>query len=107
MPNGGTAPRRIWGVPPYRRQRHSSARLVREPAAVLCRGKKFRQRGVDRIRLLAGDGVTGARNDQQTRRRCGALEKDAAVEAGLVLVADNDEKRRREFLQVRFHVPQS
>src|SRR3974390_711084 len=100
MPNGGTALSRISSVPSYRRRRRPSGLLMREPAAVLGRGEKLRQRGIEHIRLLGGDGMTGARNDQQARRRSGALEKDAAVEAGFVLVADDDQKRHREILQV-------
>src|SRR5215831_962076 len=97
----------IWGVPPYRRRRRSLARLVREPAAILRRRKQFGQRGVDRIRFLAGDGMTGARNDQQARGRRSALEKETAIKAGLILIPDNDQKRHRKSLQVCFHVPQS
>src|SRR5207248_11634976 len=106
MPSGGTAPRTISGVPPYRRRRRASVPLMREPAAVLSGCKKLRQRRIECVRLLRGDGMTGAWNDQQAGGRRGTLEKDAAVETALVLVADDDQQRHRKFLQIRFHVPQ-
>src|SRR5271154_5527390 len=102
MPRGGTAPRRTVAYSPaHWRERSSRRRLVREPAAGLSGGKQLGERGVDGGRLLGGDGVTRARDHQQPRSRRRALEKDAAVKAGFVLVADDDQERHRKSLQVR------
>ena len=48
----------------------------------------------------------GARDDQQPGGRHGALQEHAAVDARLVLVADDHQQRHREFLQSGFHLPQ-
>src|SRR5690349_3832736 len=66
---------------------NSSARLVREPCAGLGGGKQIGERRIERRRLLAGDGVTGARDHQQRGRRRGTLHEQAAVETKLILVA--------------------
>ena len=64
---------------------------MRQPAAGFGRGNQFGHRGVERGRFLAGNGVAGARNDAQPGGRHGAAQKDAAVDAPLVLVADQNQ----------------
>ena len=81
-------------------------RLVGEPAAAFGRGEQLGERGVEGGRLLGGDVVTGARDDEQRGRRHSALEKNAAVEAKVVLVADDDQQRDLEALEIRLHLPQ-
>ena len=56
------------------------------------RGKEVRQRGIECSRLFSRYVVSGTWNHQQARRRRGTLEIDAAVDAGLVFIADNDEQ---------------
>ena len=71
-----------------------------EPSAGLGGGKKVRKRGVYRRRLLAGNRMPRARNDQQAGRRHCALEKDRSVETGVIFIADDDQQRDREALQI-------
>src|SRR5664279_5386137 len=80
--------------------------FVRQPAPGFVGRDKFGERGVELGRLLAGDGVAGTRDHVESRRRHDPLEKHAGVETPVVLVADDDEQRRRESLQVGVHVPQ-
>src|SRR4249919_1691575 len=80
--------------------------FVREPAARLSVGKQFGQRRIEFFRFLARERVTGARNDHQTGGRHRAAQENAGVDAPVILVADNNEQRHGESLQIRFHVPQ-
>ena len=66
---------------------------MREPAAGLGGREQFRQRSINGGRLLAGDGVTGTRDHQQSSRRHRAFEKQTSLETRVVFIADNDEKR--------------
>src|SRR5690606_30862854 len=70
--------------------------LVREPGAALGGSEEGGEGGVDRCRLLGGDRVAGARQDEQAGSRHRALEEQAAGETGMILVADDDEQGRRE-----------
>src|SRR5205814_5961786 len=99
-PDNGMAPRSLARARVYQGSRRSSARLMRKPAAAFGGSKQLPQSGIERIGLFAGDGMAGARNDQQARCRHGALEKHAAIETGFVLVTNNDQERQRKFLQI-------
>jgi len=68
--------------------------------------EQISERSVKGRRLLTGDGVARARDDQEAGGRHGPLEEDAGIEAPVVLVADDDQQRHRELLQGRFHLPQ-
>src|SRR5512144_658526 len=84
----------------------SSRRLVREPTARLRCREQLGERGIDRRRLLAVDGVARTRHHQKGRRRHRALEEDAAVETEIVLIADDHQERHRELPEFGFHLPQ-
>src|SRR6185369_7033973 len=80
--------------------------LVREPAARFRGRKQIRQCRVEHRRLFRRNIVARARNHQETRRRRRALEKHAAVDAGFIFVADNDQQRHGKLLQHSLHLPQ-
>src|SRR6185437_15004843 len=80
--------------------------FMHQPAARFGRHDQFSDRGIERGRFLARNGVTGARNHNEAGGRHRALEKHAAVETPVVFVADQNQKRHRELLQIGFHVPQ-
>src|SRR5262249_53784126 len=84
----------------------SSGGFMREPAARLRGGKEFGERRVHHRRLLAVDSVARTRHHQKRRGRSGALDEYAAVETRFVLVADDDQQRHRELLELALHLPQ-
>ena len=63
---------------------------MREPTPRLDRGEEIDEGCVDGGGFLAGDRMAGARDHAQRRLRRPAFQEQAAVEAGLVLVADDD-----------------
>src|SRR5580704_18171774 len=79
---------------------------MREPAPAFGGCEQIGERSIDGCRLLTVDVVPRARNDGERGRWRRALEKDTAIDARFVLVADYDEQRHRKSLEVRFHVPQ-
>src|ERR1035437_1788335 len=80
--------------------------FMRQPAAGFGRGEQIGERGVERGRLFRLNVVARARDHQQAGGRRGALEEHAAVDARLVLVADDHQKRHREALEPILHLPQ-
>src|SRR5258708_10220514 len=79
--------------------------LVVEPAAGLRCEKQFRQRGIERGRLFAGDVVAGAGNYQQSRGRRCAFQKKAAFKTWLVFIPNDHKQGRGEVFQVGLHFP--
>src|SRR5450755_1471444 len=80
--------------------------FMRQPAAGFGCGEQIGKRGVERTRLLGRNVVTGARDHQEAGGRRRALEEHAAVDARLILVADDHQKWHREFFQASLHLPQ-
>src|SRR6185437_1973205 len=78
--------------------------FVREPTAGFGRGEQFGERRVELRRLLRGNVVPGARDHQQPGGRRDALEEYAALNAWLVLIADDHQQRHREFPQPILHL---
>src|SRR5215471_5623585 len=81
-------------------------RLVCKPPAGFRRSKKLGQRRIECARLFGGNVMPAAWDHQEPGGRHGTLEKNAAIDAGLVFVPDDDEQRHGKFLQVGFHLPQ-
>ena len=79
---------------------------MRQPAASFSRGKQIGERGVERSRLFRLNVVARAWDHQQTGGGHGALEEHAAVDARLILVADDHQQRHREALEAVLHLPQ-
>jgi hypothetical protein len=80
--------------------------FVREPAAGFSRRKQIGERRVERGGFFRRNIVAGTRDNEQPGCRCHAFEIDAAVNAGFIFIADDDEQRNGEFLQRRLHLPQ-
>src|SRR5262249_20781705 len=68
-------------------------RFVSKPSAGFRRGEKLGQGCIEGARLFRGNIVTAARNHQQPGGRHDALEKNTAIDAGLVFIANNDKER--------------
>ena len=79
---------------------------MREPAASFRSREQVRQRRIEHGRFFRRHVVARPRDHQKACRQRRPLEIDAAVDAGLVLVADNDQQRHGKFLQRRLHLPQ-
>src|SRR5450631_59680 len=80
--------------------------FVRQPAAGFGRGEQIGERGVERCRLFRRNVMARTWDHQQPCGRHRPLEEHAAVDARLVLVADDHQQRHREALEGVLHLPQ-
>src|SRR5689334_5830190 len=82
------------------------ARVAQCPAARVDRMEEVEERAVEGVRILEVDGVAGLGQDDEPRARDRALHEEARLEAGLVLVAGDDERRHGEPLHVADELPE-
>src|ERR1044071_2527208 len=76
------------------------ARVARRGAALVDQHEELEQRPVERLGLLDVDGVAGARQHHQAGVRDAALHEQRGLEAGVVLVAGDDERRDADPLHI-------
>src|SRR5204862_3461850 len=83
---------------------HGGAGIARLPAAGLDLMEKILQQLVEERRLLEVDAVSAFRQHGERGRRGAALDQDARLDAGLVLVAGHDEEWHLQSGELARHV---
>src|SRR4051812_19455614 len=76
------------------------ARVARRGAALVDQGEELEERPVERLRVLDVDGMAGARQHHQAGVADAALHEERGLEARVVLVARDDERRDFDLLHV-------
>src|SRR6185369_14558126 len=71
-------------------------RIALAPASALNGTEKFLDLAIEHGRLFEVDGVAGPGLDEQPGRRNGTFQEHTGLEAGVVLIADNDQRGDRQ-----------
>ena len=93
---------RIQALLPTSFSRPHRGRIARGPAAGLDQRQKTLERFVEQRRLLQIQDVTGLGKHREARCRDGVFEKQAGLDAGVVLVAEDNENRQRQLSEPGF-----